>query len=192
MNGNGSFEHPVAAELGCMTSENAPQGAHVRRLPFLIRRDGVWLYRGSPVTRKAMVCLFASMLVRDAEGQYMLRNPMEEGVIEVEDAPFIITQLDFKGCCGRQQTLCMRTNMDEVICIGPEHPILCDWDRPTAECAAVPYVHVRDGEGAYPLQARISRSVYFELAALAVPGHVNGQPCLGVWSRDQFFPLSRS
>ncbi|QDH25753.1 DUF1285 domain-containing protein [Neokomagataea tanensis] len=181
----------MTLEHASKTASADSQACTARRLPFVIRRDGTWVYRGSPVKRKAMLCLFSSMLVRDAEGRYWLRNPMEEGLIEVEDAPFIVTQLDFKGCCGRQQTLCMRTNMDELICIGADHPIMCDWDRPDSECAAVPYLHVRDGEGKHPIRARISRSVYFELAALAVPGHVNGQPCLGVWSRDHFFPLSR-
>src|SRR5208337_1037131 len=31
-------------------------------LPFLIRRDGTWLYCGSPIGRKELVCLFASVL----------------------------------------------------------------------------------------------------------------------------------
>jgi len=35
-------------------------------LPFLIRRDGTWLYRGSPINRKELVCLFASVLKRSA------------------------------------------------------------------------------------------------------------------------------
>ena len=31
-------------------------------LPFVIRRDGVWLYRGTSIDRKELVCLFASVL----------------------------------------------------------------------------------------------------------------------------------
>lgn len=162
-----------------------------RLLPFLIRRDGVWLYRGSPVQRKAMLCLFGSMLTRDSEGQYWLKTPMESGIIQVEDAPFVAVELDFRGGCGRHQTLCIRTNMDELICVGPKHPIICEWDRPSDEAASIPYVHMRDGEGDLPIRARISRPVHFELAALAVPGQVEGRPCLGVWSQDCFFPLSR-
>lgn len=131
------------------------------------------------------------MLARDAEGAYWLRSPVEEGMIAVEDVPFIVTGLDFRGCCGRQQTLCLRTNMDELVCVDDAHPIVCDWDRPGLECAAIPYVHLRKGEGDHPICARISRSVYLELAALAVPGQVNGRPCLGVWSQDRFSPLSR-
>lgn len=176
----------VSQSSFCGSSSTGP-----RMLPFLIQRDGTWLYRGSAVKRKAMLCMFSSMLTRDPEGTYWLKTPMEQGIIQVEDAPFVAVELDFRGTCGRQQNLCFRTNMDELICIGPEHPLSCDWDRPSEDCAAVPYVHVRDGEGDFPVLARVTRAVHYELAALAVTGHVQGQPCLGVWSQDCFFPLSR-
>lgn len=181
---------------GCATA--APSSvtpAHTplarRVLPFLIRRDGTWLYRGTPITRKPMVCLFASMLTRDAEGTFWMRTPTESGTIQVEDAPFLAVALDFHGTCGRRQNLCFRTNVDEVVCAGPDHPLLCHWDAPCAEdCAgAVPYLTVRSGEGGLPIQARLTRAVYYELAALAVPGHADGRPCMGVWSQDVFFPL---
>ncbi|RFD20217.1 DUF1285 domain-containing protein [Komagataeibacter melaceti] len=160
-------------------------------LPFLIRRDGTWLYRGSPIRRKPMVCLFASTLRRDAQGGYRLQTPVEQGTIEVEDAPFVATELEWHGC-GRAQVLSFRTNVDQVICAGPEHPIRCAWDVPCDGCGTgpVPYLHIRDGDGAWPIEARIARAVYYELAALAVAGHHQGVPCLGVWSQNVFFPLS--
>src|SRR6516162_11777009 len=64
-------------------------------LPFLIRRDGTWLYRGSPINRKELVCLFASVLKREADGSFWLETPAERGRIEVEDAPFIAVELDW-------------------------------------------------------------------------------------------------
>src|SRR2546423_14848362 len=54
-------------------------------LPFLIRRDGNWLYRGSPIGRKELICLFASVLKRDADGSFWLETPVERGRIDVED-----------------------------------------------------------------------------------------------------------
>lgn len=159
-------------------------------LPFHVRRDGTWLYRGTPIKRKAMLCLFASLLERDEDGLYWLRTPTESGIIHVEDVPFLAVELDFMGQCSRHQNLCLRTNMDELLCIGEEHPLLCDWDKPLDD-AHVPYVYVRSGLGEHPILARVSRAVWLELAVLATPGHVRGQPCLGVWSRGCFFPLSR-
>ena len=66
-------------------------------LPFLIRRDGTWLYRGSPIGRKELVCLFASVLRRDEDGAFWLETPAERGRIEVEDAPFVAVELDWTG-----------------------------------------------------------------------------------------------
>ena len=158
-------------------------------LPFLIQRDGTWLYRGSPIRRKPLVCLFASVLKRDDAGVYWLETPTERGSIEVEDVPFVAVELDWRGN-GRDQVLAFRTNVDQIICAGPEHPLLVDWRRPSIADmgGAAPYLHVR-GEGRQAIQARVSRAVYYELAALAVKGHSEGEDCLGVWSQAMFFPI---
>ena len=42
-----------------------------------IRRDGTWLYRGSPIARPAIVKLFASVLQRTSDGGYWLVTPVE-------------------------------------------------------------------------------------------------------------------
>ena len=155
-------------------------------LPFLIRRDGSWLYRGSPIGRKSMVCLFASVLKRDKQGQFLLETPAERGRIEVEDAPFVAVGLDWHGE-GRSQILHFRTNVDEVVTAGPEHPLRVSHDLLT--CEPTPYVHVRKGVGAFPIEARINRTVYYELVALAEPGLRHGRQVLGVWSLGVFFSL---
>ncbi len=54
-----------------------------------IARDGSWHYENSPIGRKELVCLFASVLRRDEDGAYVLETPVERGIITVEDAPFI-------------------------------------------------------------------------------------------------------
>ncbi|GBQ52026.1 DUF1285 domain-containing protein [Acidomonas methanolica] len=185
------FVAAARAAPGAEAPAHAPSRDRV--LPFLIKRDGTWLYRGTPVRRKPMVCLFGSMLTRDADGGYWLETPMECGSIQVEDAPFLAVQLEFSGRCGRRQTLCLRTNIDEVVCVGPEHPLMVNWNRPCCEeSAPVPYVVVRKGEGEWPILARLTRAVYYELAALAVTAQVNGTSCFGVWSGDHFYPLGRS
>ena len=155
-------------------------------LPFLIRRDGTWLYRGSPINRKELVCLFASVLRREADGSFWLQTPAERGRIEVEDAPFLAVELDWAGD-GRQQTLSFRTNVDQVITAGPDHPIRVAHDLLT--CEPTPYILVRPGTGQHGIEARINRAVYYELVALAVPEFVGCQRMLGVWSRGRFFPL---
>lgn len=155
-------------------------------LPFVIKRDGTWLYRGSPVARKEMVCLFSSVLRRDAVGDFWLETPAERGRIAVEDAPWLAVELDWSGT-GSNQVLSFRTNVDEVVTAGAEHPIRVAHDNLT--CEPTPYIAVRAGAGTFPLEARISRAVYYELVALAVPETVCGVRKLGVWSCRRFFPL---
>ncbi len=155
-------------------------------LPFVIRRDGAWLYRGSVIQRKELVCLFSTVLKRDDTGRFLLETPAERGVIAVEDAPFVAVELGWAGC-GLDQVLTFRTNIDQVVTAGPKHPIRVAHDP--MSCEPTPYVHVRDGIGAHPLEARIGRAVYYELVALAEPCEVAGRQVLGVWSSGCFFPL---
>jgi hypothetical protein len=155
-------------------------------LPFLIRRDGSWLYRGTPINRKELVCLFSSVLRREEDGSFWLQTPAERGRIEVEDAPFIAVELDWTGD-GRQQVLSFRTNVDQIVTAGPENPIRVAHDLLT--CEPTPYLLVRPGAGPWGIEARINRAVYYELVALAVPEWVGCQRMLGVWSRGKFFSL---
>ena len=67
-------------------------------LDMRIARDGSWHYKGSPIGRKELVCLFASVLQREPDGSYWLETPAERGSIEVEDAPFIAVEVFWRRC----------------------------------------------------------------------------------------------
>ncbi len=172
-------------EPAARVARPARRPAECGDLPFLIRRDGVWLYRGSPIGRKELVCLFASVLKREEDGSFVLETPAERGRIQVEDAPFVAVEMDWVGV-GRDQKLTFRTNVDELITAGPEHPIRVAHDILT--CEPTPYLRVR-GTQAAPVEARICRAVYYELVALAEPGLLRARNMLGVWSSGQFFAL---
>lgn len=178
-----------SAAPGCAVRDvSAPRRARVEcgDLPFVIRRDGTWLYRGSVVQRKELVCLFASVLRRDRDGAFWLETPVERGRIEVEDAPFVAVELDWRGCdCA--QTLSFRTNVDQCVTLDEDHPLRVHRDPVTGE--PTPYVLVWPGEGAAGVEARVNRATYYELVALAVPEVVGGRRLLGVWSCQRFFPL---
>jgi hypothetical protein len=155
-------------------------------LPFLIKRDGTWLYQGTPINRKELVCLFASVLRREEDGSWWLQTPAERGRIEVEDAPFLAVELDWSGD-GRHQALSFRTNVDQVVTAGPDNPIRVAHDLFT--CEPTPYLLVRPGAGQFAIEARINRATYYELVALSVSEWVGNKRVLGVWSLGQFFPL---
>ncbi len=146
-----------------------------------IARDGTWFHEGTPITRKPLVKLFASVLRRDAQGQYWLQTPVEKGRILVEETPFVAVELSVKGE-GRGQRLSFRTNLDDWIEAGPDHPLRVSEGRETA--GPSPYIMVRER-----LEARILRPVYYQLADLAVPDPQDADGRLGVWSNDMFFVL---
>ena len=176
----------LQALLPCRTAKPVRTRVECGDLPFLIKRDGTWLYRGTPINRKELVCLFSGVLKREADGAFWLETPAERGRIEVEDAPFVAVELAWTGD-ARDQVLSFRTNIDQMVTAGPEHPIRVAHDILT--CEPTPYLHVRDGMGAAPVEARINRAVYYELVALAVPRLLRGRKVLGVWSCGAFFSL---
>ena len=194
--GSTATKNEVAPPIAMLTSPSVNsrgvKGAGRRprhecgNLPFVIKRDGTWLYQGSPIARRELVCLFSSVLKREADGSYWLETPIERGRIEVEDTPWLAVEMNWSGD-GSQQRLSFRTNVDQVVTAGPEHPIVVRMDRVTDE--PVPYIRIRGGDGAPPLEARISRAVYYELVALSVPCIVCGRKVLGVWSENRFFTL---
>jgi hypothetical protein len=177
---------PPGSAGPCLPPTSRPR-PECRDMPFVIQRDGTWLYGGSAIRRKELVCLFAGVLTREETGDYVLETPVERGRILVEDSPFVAVELDWGVCNGGNQYLSFRLNTDQVVCAGPSHPIRLSGDANAAE--RVPYLHVRDGQGRWPIEARIGRALYYELVALAVPREVDGEQMLGVWSGGSFFPL---
>ena len=151
-------------------------------LDIRIDRDGSWYYHGSLITRKELVCLFASVLTRDGDGEYWLITPTEVGRIEVEDVPFIAVEM-FAAGLGNEQRLSFRTNVDTIVAVDTDHPIHMVINGDTGE--STPYVTVSPG-----MEARIARSVYYEMVDLAVEEKVDGEPMFGVWSQGTFFAMA--
>ena len=144
-----------------------------------IDRNGTWYYRGSLIGRHALVKLFSTVLRRDAEGHYWLTTPVENGRIEVEDAPFVGVELRVDGT-GHNQILIVRTNVDDEVALDAAHPLRVVHDGVSGEPR--PYVHVRKG-----LEARLNRAVFYQLVEMGEAGGPDGS--FGVWSSGQFFAL---
>ena len=146
---------------------------------MVIRRDGIWTYRGDPITRPAMVRLFASVLRREADGSHVLVTPAEKLTIEVEATAFRAIALSLEGQ-GRDRRLALELDHADPLIVGPAHPLTL------AETAngPSPRVVVRGG-----LEAELSRPVYYELAELAL---AEGNDPPGLWSDGAFFALAPS
>jgi len=142
-----------------------------------IRRDGVWLYQGSPIGRKPLVRLFSRVLRRDADGKHYLVTPVEKVDVSVEDAPFLAVELEAIGE-GASQELIFRTNVDDVVRCGPCSPLRFETEAGSG--GLKPYLLVRGR-----LEALVTRALYYDLVEMAV--EQAGR--LGLWSGGAFFPL---
>ena len=119
----------------------------------------------------------------DSKGTYWLVTPVERGTIEVEDAPFIAVEVNVeKDNRSNGEIFVFRTNLDENVVCGPENPLRVQFEPSTEEPR--PYILVRNG-----LEARLTRSVYYELVEMAIEQETEGQKVLGIWSKETFFPL---
>lgn len=144
-----------------------------------IRRDGTWIYQGSPIGRESLVKLFASVLRRDADGRHYLVTPAEKVDVAVEDAPFLAVEMEVQGR-GPQQSLILRTNVDDLVAVGADHPLRFAIEQPGQ--GAKPYVQVRGR-----LEALFTRALAFDLAVLAAPGPSGEE---GIWSDGAFFAFA--
>lgn len=150
-----------------------------------IARDGTWFYQGSPIGRMPLVKLFARVLRRDADGRHYLVTPVEKVDVDVEDAPFLAIEMEVRGQ-GCDQVLVFRTNVDDIVVCGLEHPM-----RFAVEPVGgglKPYVLVRGR-----LEALVARSVYYDLVERAVPASGEAEPrhSGGIWSAGVFFPFTQ-
>lgn len=145
-----------------------------------IRSDGTWMFRGSPISRPALVKLFASLLRKDEDGRTYLVTPVEKVDCDVADAPFLAVEMAVTGE-GNDQTLAFRTNVDDVVEAGPEHPMRFTLQQPGG--GLKPYVHVRGR-----LEALLTRALYADLVELAAEH--DGRT--GVWSGGVFWPFEAS
>ena len=146
-----------------------------------IRADGTWLYQNSPIGRIALVKLFSRILRKDADGRTYLVTPVEKVDVAVDDAPFLAVEMQVENR-GPDQQLIFRTNVDDIVRCGPNHPLRFE-QEPGSE-GLKPYLLVRGR-----LEALLTRALYYDLVELLEPAPGEGEERLGVRSGGAFFPL---
>ena len=154
--------------------------AYCGEIDMRIAADGTWHYMGTPIKRPALVKLFSTVLRRDPE-RYVLVTPVERVGITVEDAPFLAVEMAVDGD-GASRQIAFRTNVDDLVQVGAEHPLRFEQDH---HGGVKPYVKVR-GE----LWARVTRSLALDLVAMAEERQVEGVATIGVTVSDIFFPIA--
>lgn len=154
-------------EIAALSLAELAEAVAARRLPPLERwspgetgdshmrilAEGTWLHEGSPITRPAMVRAFASLLMRDEAGHWLV-TPAQKLSVEVEDAAFVATDVSLT-----EGALAFRLNTDEIVLADRDHPLTARGNRETPAL----YLAVRRG-----CQARLNRSTYEQLAQIAL------------------------
>lgn len=135
--------------------------AHCGTMDLRIDAAGRWYHDGVPITRPAMVRAFSRILRREADGGYVLVTPAERVAIAVEDAPLIVAEARIEGS-GSEAIIMFRLTTDAMILCGPDHPLTLR-DGPAG---MLPYLRV-SGSAERPIEARLSRPVYYQLAEAA-------------------------
>jgi hypothetical protein len=151
-------------------------------LDIRIAADGTWFYLKTPIGRPALVKLFSSVLKRE-NGKYFLVTPAEKCGIIVEDAPFIAVELQVRAAPGNGQVLHFRTNVDDWIACGPDHPLR--FEPEIGSGGLKPYIHVRRD-----LWGKVTRALFFDLVELGEERDVDGKAMFGVASMGVFFPMA--
>ena len=146
---------------------------------FSVDRDGTWRHRGEPVRRESLLRLFASMLVREPGGRYLLVGPGQRVAVDVADAPLLIT--DARQESDRHPTrLILVTSMGQETPVDRSRPLRLRGDRVLGEVRL--YQELDGG-----VEALVHRNVFYRLAEMAEPHEVDGR--LGIRSDGEFFAL---
>jgi uncharacterized protein len=176
----------LSAALGAVARGKRPppverwNPAYCGEIDMRIAADGTWFYNGSPIGRLPLVKLFASILRKDPD-RYVLVTPVERVGIAVEDAPFQAVEMAVEGE-GPQRRIAFRTNVDDLVTVGPEHPLRFERE-PLG--GVKPYVRVRGD-----LWARLTRALTYDLIALGEEREVAGGRMFGVAVGGIFYPIA--
>ncbi len=150
-------------------------------IPMEIKADGTWFYMGTPIGRHALVKLFSSVLRKDEDEKTYLVTPVELVGINVEDAHFIIVEMNAHDRDG-EQVITFRTNMDDVFEAGEEHPMR--FEIVDGNDGVKPYVNVRGR-----LEGLLARPVMYELIAHGEEVEVDGVLMFAIRSNGATFPI---
>ena len=145
-------------------------------IPMLIDEHGQWLYQGSPITRSALVKLFASVLVCES-GEYFLVTPAEKVKIAVADAPFMIVDWKFHDYEG-ETVIQVVTNIDERYILNEQ---LLSFVKD-----GVPYFELPTG-----LTAKVHRNVFYQWVEIAQQRELPDVTELFLHSAGQDFVIGR-
>ncbi|NMP30574.1 DUF1285 domain-containing protein [Thalassotalea sp. M1531] len=178
-----SLENLFAQLDGQLTGEEAKlppvemwDPEYCGEMDLIIKANGEWFYNGTPFKRLRLVKLLASVLKKEND-DYFLVTPVEKIKINVEDAPFVLTQWQWQD--ESHQRMMVATHLGDEFILGKEHPVMLnEHDEP--------YVIVRRN-----LQAKVHRNVYYQWLEQATEQHTSDSTALVIKSDGVQFVIGR-
>ena len=150
-------------------------------IDMVIKADGSWWYMGSPIGRERLVKLFASVLLKEGD-EYFLKTPAEKVRIQVEDAPFVITQWQTHNT-EEGPAIEVISNLGHAAVLSESHPLEVDNSNPDQP---LPYVTLHRG-----LKALVHRNVFYQWVDIARSVNKNGDEHLVIQSGNTEFSLGK-
>lgn len=147
-------------------------------MDLVIKANGDWIHEGGKIHRPAMVNMFSRILWFE-EGEYFLVTPVEKVRIQVEDAPFLVTEWNWIET-EQGPAIEFRTQTKDVSVLGLDCGI---WVSPF-ENEERPYISMR-----YGMKALLSRNVFYALAESLVQVETEKGTGMGIISAGKSYLL---
>lgn len=155
-------------------------------MDMVIKANGEWWHEGGKIGRQSLVDLFATVLWRegtDENPSYFLKTPVEKIRIQVEDVPFLITEVNLIE--QNQQTASavieFITSTGDVVPLDDEHPLVMGEYQGEQR----PYIEVRFG-----MKGLISRNVLMHLIKLGELTEEAGNTSLTLHSGGKAYSMT--
>lgn len=155
-------------------------------MDMVIKANGEWWHEGGKISRQSLVDLFATVLWREGTDQdpiYYLKTPVEKIRIQVEDAPFLITEVNLIE--QKQHTdaplIEFITSTGDVVPLDDEHPLVMREYQGEQR----PYIEVRFG-----MKGLISRNVLMHLIKLGELTEQDGKTSLTLHSAGKAYSVT--
>ena len=152
-------------------------------MDLVIKANGEWWHEGTKITRQSLVDLFASILWQEGS-EYYLKTPVEKLRINVEDVPFLITEVNVIEQKEQGTSLIeFIASTGDVVHLDDEHPL----EMGEYQGEERPYIEVRFG-----MKGLISRNVLMHLTKIGELTEQDGKTSLTLHSGGKAYSVTVS
>ena len=152
-------------------------------MDLVIKANGEWWHEGTKITRQSLVDLFASILWQEGS-EYYLKTPVEKLRINVEDVPFLITEVNVIEQKEQGTSLIeFITSTGDVVHLDDEHPL----EMGEYQGEERPYIEIRFG-----MKGLVSRNVLMHLTKIGELTEQDGKTSLTLHSGGKAYSVTVS